>query len=203
MGFDRGQGELILNKGAEDMELEVFGKNLEVSEAIRDYVQKKIGKMSRYLPRLGEAKVEIHEEPTRSPQHRFTVQVTLSSKGILLRGEERGENIHVAVDAVADALARQIERYKGKLYKKGRGVSLARQAIASEGAIADSEAEDLPNEVRVKRFAVKPMSVAEAVEQMELLGHDFFLFVNADNDVLSLLYRRKYGDYGLIEPELA
>ena len=185
------------------MELQIFGKNMEVSQAIQDYVQKKIGKLARYLPKITEAKVEIYNEKTKSPQHRFTVQVTLNSKDTLLRGEEKGENIYVAVDAVAEVLARQIKRYKGKLYKKGRGVSLARQAPASEGVTVDVEAEGSPKVVKVKRFAVKPMSVTEATEQMELLGHDFFLFVNADNDALNLLYRRKNGDYGLIEPELA
>jgi putative sigma-54 modulation protein len=165
-------------------------------------VQRKVGKLARYLPNITEAKVEIHEENTRSPQSRFVAQVTLSSKGILLRGEERGERVRVAVDAVAEVLERQIERYKGKRYEKGRGVSLARQAV-SEGTVVPEVSEGLPKVVRVKRFAVKPMSVAEAAEQMELLGHSFFLFVNAENDVLSLLYRRKDGNYGLIEPELA
>ena len=184
------------------MELEVFGKNLEVSEAIQDYVQKKVGKLARYLPQLGEAKVEIREERTKSPQHRFTVQVTLNSKGTLLRSEEKGENVYTAIDAVTEVLTRRIERYKGKLYKKGRGVSLARQTGALERATADEEAEVLPKVVRIKRFVVKPMSVTQATEQMELLSHDFFLFVNTDNDALSLLYRRKNGDYGLIEPGL-
>ncbi|HEX75925.1 MAG TPA: ribosome-associated translation inhibitor RaiA [Dehalococcoidia bacterium] len=185
------------------MELQIVGKNTEISQPIQDYVQKKIGKLARYLRNIAEAEVEIYEEKTKSPQHRFTVQVTLNSKGTLLRGEEKGENIFVAVDAVAEVLARQIERYRGKLYKRGRGVSLARQTPGIEGAIIGSEAQVLPKVVRVKHFAVKPMSVAEAAEQMELLGHDFFLFVNADNDALNLLYRRRNGDYGLIEPELA
>lgn len=186
------------------MELQIFGKNLEISQAVQGYVQKKIGKLARYLPNITEAKVEIREEKTRSSQHSFTVQVTLNSKGTLLRGEERGENINVAVDAVSDVLARQIERYKGKLYKRGRGVSLANQALASEGATVGEEVEISPKIVRVKHFVVKPMSVAEATEQMELLGHNFFLFMNADNDdELNLLYRREDGDYGLIEPELA
>jgi len=185
------------------MELEVYGKNLEVSEAVRGYVQKKIGKLARYLPRLSDASVEIHEEQTKSPQHRFTVQVTLNSRGTLLRGEEKGENVYVAVDAVAEILARQIERYKGKLYKKGRGISLARQASVSGEGIPGQEAEALPKVVRVKSFPVKAMSVPEASEQMELLGHDFFLFINVDNDTLNLLYKRKNGDYGLIQPDLA
>ena len=185
------------------MELGVYGKNLEVSETIRGYVQKKIGKLARYLPSLSDASVEIHEEQTKSPQHRFTVQVTLNSRGTLLRGEEKGENVYVAVDAVAEVLARQIERYKGKLYKKGRGVSLARQASVSGELTPGQEAETSPKVVRVKHFPVKAMSVPEAIEQMELLGHDFFLFINADNDTLNLLYRRENGDYGLIQPDLA
>jgi putative sigma-54 modulation protein len=184
------------------MELQIFSKNMEITPAIQNYVQRKVGRLARYLPNITEAKIEIHEENTRSPQSRFVAQATLSSKGILLRGEERGERVRVAVDAVAEVLERQIERYKGKLYEKGRGVSLTRQA-ASEGTVAPEASEDSPRVVRVKRFAVKPMSVAEAAEQMELLGHSFFLFVNAENDVLSLLYRRKDGNYGLIEPELA
>lgn len=185
------------------MELQIFGKNLEISPTIQGYVQKKIGKLARYLPNIDEAKVEICEEKTKSHQHRFTAQVTLNGKGVLLRGEEKGENVNVAVDAVVEVLSRQIERHKGKLYEKGRGVSLARQSsVVSEEAVVNEEAEDMPKVVRIKRFAVKPMSVAEAAEQMELLGHSFFLFVNAENEVISLLYRRKDGNYGLIESEL-
>jgi putative sigma-54 modulation protein len=185
------------------MELQIFSKNMELTPEIQNYVQKKISKLARYLPNITEAKVEIHEENTKSPQGRFVAQVTLSSKGVLLRGEEKGERVRVAVNAVAESLERQIERYKGKLYEKGRGVSLARQAAALESAAASGASKGSPSVVRVKRFAVKPMAVAEAVEQMELLGHSFFLFVNIDSGVLSLLYRRNDGNYGLIEPELA
>src|SRR4030043_2235060 len=155
MGFDFSQRNLI--RGSE-MELQIFSKNMEPTPAIQNYVQKKLGRLARYLPGITEAKVEIHEENTRSPQSRFVAQATLSSKGVLLRGEERGERVRVAVDAVAEVLGRQIERYKGKLYEKGRGVSLTRKYASSEET-ADSEAsEDSPSVVRVKRFAVKPMS---------------------------------------------
>jgi putative sigma-54 modulation protein len=185
------------------MELQIFSKNMELTPAIQSYVQKKISKLARYLPNITEAKVEIHEENTKSPQGRFVAQVTLSSKGVLLRGEEKGERVRVAVNSVAEVLERQIERYKGKLYEKGRGVSLARQAAVLESTAASEVSKYSPSVVRVKRFAVKPMAVAEAVEQMELLGHSFFLFVNIESDELSLLYRRNDGNYGLIEPELA
>jgi len=185
------------------VDLQILSKNTEVTEVIQDYVQKKIVKLTRYLGNIIEAKVEIREEKTKSRQDRFTVQVTLNSKGTLLRGEEKGENVYVATDAVAEVLARQIKRYKGKLYKKGRGVSLARQGSMVEGMAAEEKAEALPSVVRVKRFSTNMMSVIEATEQMELLGHDFFLFINADNNALNLLYRRKDGNYGIIEPELS
>ena len=183
------------------MELQIFSKNMEISPDIRNYVQKKIGKLTHYLPNITEAKVEIHEENTKSPRYRYTAQVTLNSRGVILRGEEKGEGVRVVVDAVAEVLERQIERHKGKLHDKGRGLSLTRQPV--EDIVVEKESRDLPRVVRLKRFAVKPMSVTEASEQMELLGHSFFLFVNSDNDRLSLLYRRNDGHYGLIEPELA
>lgn len=185
------------------MELQILGKNVEIAPVIENYVRKKIGKLTRYLSNIAEAKVEISRENTKSPQNRFTVQVTLNTKGVLLRGEERGENVQTAIDAVAEVLERQIERYKGKLYDKGRGVSLARQTVASEGIVGNEDTAVWPRVVRVKRFAIKPMSVDEAAEQMELLGHSFFLFVNPESGALSLLYRRTDGNYGLIEPELA
>src|SRR4030066_2237780 len=137
------------------MELQISSKNMEISPAIRNYVQKKIGKLAHYLPNITEAKVEIHEENTKSPEHRFTAQVTLMSKGVLLRGEERGERVRVAVDAVAEVLERQIERYKGKLYEKGRGVSLTRQAAASEETGALEADDDSPKGVKVRAFGVK------------------------------------------------
>jgi putative sigma-54 modulation protein len=183
------------------MELQIFSKNMEITPDIRSYVQKKIGKLTHYLPNITEAKVEIHEQNTKSRQHRYTAQVTLNSKGIILRGEERGEAVRAVVDEVAEVLERQIERYKGKLQDKGRGVSLAKQP--EEDRVDEKKPGDLPKVVRLKRFTVKPMSVLEASEQMELLGHSFFLFVNSENDRLCLLYRRQDGNYGLIEPELA
>jgi putative sigma-54 modulation protein len=183
------------------VKLQIFSKNMEIPPDVESYVQKKIGKLTRYLSDISEAKVEIHEENTRSPQHRYTAQVTLNSRGVILRGEERGEGVRAAVDIVADVLERQIERYKGKLQHKERGHSINRQP--PEETITEEKPVKLPEVVRVKRFAVKPMSIKEAAEQMELLGHSFFLFVNSDNDRLCLLYRRDDGNYGLIEPELA
>jgi len=180
------------------MELQITGKNIDLSPAVRRYIERKLGKLSRHLPNIVGFKVEIFEEKTKSPQQRFVAQVTIDSSGTLLRGEERGDNLFIAVDKVAAVMNRQIEHYKGKRYDKGRSSSLARGELGEEMAVT----QPLRKVVKVKRFAVKPMSVAEAIDQMELLGHDFFLFFNADTEGLNLLYRRKDGNYGLIEPEL-
>jgi putative sigma-54 modulation protein len=180
------------------MKLQIVAKNnVEISETIRAYVEKKVGKLDRYLPTLGEGKVEISREGTKLPEQRFTVQVTLDSKGVLIRAQEKSKDMRAAVDRVADVLSKRIERYKGKLYDKNRGVSFARQGAAIE----DEEIDAPKSVVKTKHFLVKPMPLDEAISQMELLGHDFFLFVDADTDRLNLLYRRDDGNYGLIEPE--
>ena len=133
------------------MDLQVIAKNnVELSEAVRTYTEKKIGKLARYLPTIGEGKVEISHESAKLPQQRFTVQVTLDSKGVLIRAHERSDDIRTAVDRVVEVLTKRIERYKGKLYDKGRGVSLARQG-------ATIEAEDIEAPKRVvkgKHFLV-------------------------------------------------
>lgn len=180
------------------MELQITGKNVELTPEVRQYIERKLGRLNRHLPNITESKVEIFGEKTRSPQQRFVVQMTIDSRGTLLRSEERGEDLFSAVDRVAAIMNRQVEHYKGKLYDKGRGNSLARSEF-------QEETEEIPPSakvVKVKRFTVKPMSVAEAINQMELLGHDFFLFFSADSEQLNVVYRRNDGDYGLIEPEL-
>ena len=180
------------------MKLQVIAKNnVEVSEELEAYVEKKIDKLGRYLPTISEGRLEISQEGAKLPEQRFTVQVTLDSRGVLIRAQEKSKDIHTAIDRVVDVLSNRIERYKGKLYDKGRGSSFARQ-----GAAIETEDIEAPKRVvKSKHFLVKPMPLDEAISQMELLGHDFFLFVDADTEKLNLLYRRGDGDYGLIEPE--
>ena len=180
------------------MKLQIIAKNnVEVSETLEAYVEKKISKLGRYLPTIGEGKVEISREGTKLPEQRFTVQVTLDSRGVLIRAQEKSKDMRTAIDKVVNVLSKRIERYKGKLYDKGRGISFARQGAAIE----EEEIEAPKRVVKTKRFLVKPMPVDEAISQMELLGHDFFLFIDADTERLNLLYRRDDGNYGLIEPE--
>ncbi len=180
------------------MKLQIIVKNnVEVSETLKAYVEKKVGKLGRYLPTIDEGKVEISREGAKLPEQRFIVQVTLDSRGVLIRAQEKSKDIRTAIAKVVNVLSKRIERYKGKLYDKGRGVSFARQGAAIEA----EEIEAPKRVVKSKRFFVKPMPVDEAIRQMELLGHNFFLFIDADTERLNLLYRREDGDYGLIEPE--
>jgi putative sigma-54 modulation protein len=176
------------------MELNITAKNIELTATVRQLIENKLGKLGRHLPDIREYKVEISREKTRASQEHFVVQATIDSHGTLLRGVERGEDLPAAIKKVAAVIDRQIERYKGKLYEKGRGSSPKEEL--------EEEPPPAGRVVKVKRFALKPMSPAEAIDQMELLGHDFFLFFNADSEELNLLYRRHDGDYGLIEPEL-
>lgn len=178
------------------MELQITGKKIKLVPAVQQYIERKLGKLDRHLPNIVSSKVEVSEEKTKSSQQRFVVQVTVDSNGVLLRGEERGEDIFAAIDKVTAIMSRRIERYKGKLYDKGKGSSFAR------GTGEEAESTELRNVVKVKRFTVQPLSVDEAIEQMELLAHDFFLFLNDDTGEINLLYRRKDGNYGLIEPKL-
>jgi len=180
------------------MQLQISGKNMELSPEVRRYIERKLGKLNRYMPNIVETKVEISEEKTKSSQQHFIVQVTINSNGTLLRSQERGADLFSAINKVAAVMNRQIEHYKGKLYDKRRGSSFTRGGFSQELGIE----QPTQKVVKVKRFAIKSMSVNEAIDQMEFLGHDFFLFFNTDSEELNLLYRRKDNNYGLIEPEL-
>jgi putative sigma-54 modulation protein len=166
---------------------------------VRAYLEKKLAKLGRHLPSLDVVKVDLTEQKTKSQAQHFRAQITLEVNGTLLRAEEQAENMLVAIDQAVPALDRQIERYKGKLYKKSKA-SIAARAPAVEVPVEEAVAE--PRIVRTKRFPVKMMTPEEAAEQMELLGHDFFLFVDSTTKEMSLVYRRKDGNYSVIEPEL-
>jgi putative sigma-54 modulation protein len=153
--------------------------------------------MARYLPSIDGGKVEISREGARQPDQRFVVQATLNSNGMVIRAQEKADDIRTAVDRVVDALTNRVARYKGKRFEKGKDT-----VRTMEPAAAGGEAATRGRIVKTKQFTVKPMPVDEAAEQMELLGHDFFLFVNSDSGKANLLYRRKDGDYGLIEPNM-
>ena len=180
------------------MQLMIQGKNIEVTDRLEEYIEKKVGKLDRYLPTITEGRMELSVEGAKSAKDRQVAQLTLRSKGTLLRAEERTADMFTSIDAVVDKMYRQIVRYKGKRYGRGRG-----PGEAPPVELGEFEEEVAPRIVRTKRFEVSPMGAEEAVEQMELLGHDFFVFFNIDTNEINVIYRRKDGDYGLIEPELA
>jgi putative sigma-54 modulation protein len=177
------------------MQLIVSGKNLEVSDWLREYVEKKVGKLDRYLPSLTEARVELALEKTKNTKQSQVVQVTLRTNGTILRGEERSSDFTAAVDLVVDKLHRQIERYKSK-HERGR------THAEPETPVTEPVNTSQPQVVRTKRFRIPPMTEDEAIEQMELLGHNFFLFADRETGKLNVLYRRNDGNYGLIVPEI-
>jgi len=178
------------------MLIHVKGKNIEVTDRLREYVEKKVGKLDRYLPTITEARMELSVEGTKSAKDRQVAQLTVRSKGTLLRAEERTADMFASIDAIVDKMYRQIVRYKGKRYGRGRGPG-------EVPPVEEFEEEPPRRIVRTKRFQVAPMDEEEAIEQMELLGHDFFVFFNVNTDGINVIYRRKDGDYGLLEPELA
>ena len=192
------------------MQLVIKGRNIEVNDRLREYVEKKIGKMTKFLPDVQEIRVELAEEKSRKTSERQVVQVTMRSNGTLLRAEERNSDIYAAIDAVADKLNGQINRFKGKRRRKMERAQVAAvEALETEyisaamEPVADDEDLFEGRIVRTKRFSMLPMGEDEAIDQMELLGHDFFVFYNANSDSINVLYRRSDGNFGLLQPELA
>ena len=183
------------------MQLHIKGKNFEVTDRLRTYVDQKVGKLDRHLPGIIDAWVELSVEDTKAAQDRQVCQITLRTDRVILRAEERSDDMFTAIDTVLEKVNRQIDRYKGKRRDRRRGAG-----VTAEPGMAEAEAVEAEEEtaaiVRVKRFPITPMHPEEAIEQMELLGHDFFVFYNAEVGQINVLYRRKDGNYGLLQPEV-
>lgn len=182
--------------------VEVQTRNIRLTEKIEEYVNKKAGNLDHYLPAIDEARVELtHHKAARDVKDRNVVQVTVYGKGFTLRTEERAEEALAAFDLALDNMQRQIEHYKGKRYH-GRGDGRS-AAEAVEPIIDDETGELSPLVARHKKFVLYPMNEEEAIVQMRNLGHDnFFVFYNGETSKINVLYRRRNGSYGLIEPEL-
>ena len=188
------------------MDVIVRGKHFDVPDHVAERARTKLGKLPHYLSLLEDAAVEVDlaHEKAKEPGLRYVAHVTVSAHGVHLQATERAAKPEAAVDQAAQALARQAQRHKQRLYQRGRIRSpkaLAAQRARSQKPKGESGQPD--GVARVKRFLVKPMTAAEALEQMSALGHDFFLFHDADLGQFALLYRRRAGDYGLIVPELS
>ena len=180
------------------MEVTMKSKNIELSKAIRDYAEKKVLKLQRFFQ--GDS---VNAQVVVSTEKGLQIaEVTIQVNGLLLRGEEKTGDMYASIDGAVDKIERQIRKYKTKINRRLRqtGASIV-EAEFSPGVAEVEERHEEARIVKTKRFAVKPMSTQEAVMQMELLGHDFFVFSNSDTDEVNVVYRRRDGNYGLIEPE--
>jgi putative sigma-54 modulation protein len=176
------------------MDIQLNTRKLEVTPRLEEYVEKKVSKLGRYLSDVDRVRVDLATQNTRSANDRQIAQLTMWVRGTMLRTEERAADIFTAIDASVDKMQRQISRYKKRRQDRWQ---------RAEGAVPELEEEQAPagSIVRVKRFEVLPMVPEEAVEQMELLGHQFFVFLNAEEGGINVVYRRRDGDYGLIVPQ--
>ena len=182
--------------------IETVARNMRLTDNTREYVEKKAGKLERYLQEIDQVRIELsHAKSARNALDRQVAQITVHGKGFILRSEERADDIHAAFDTALDKIQRQIDRYKGKHHRgRGDGRSAA-EVVEEEELPVDETGELLPLIRRRKKFIVLPMTEDEALEQMRLLGHNnFFIFFNAEQNAIQVLYRRHNGTYGLIEP---
>lgn len=186
--------------------IRVQGKNLAVTGALRSYVEAKLARLPRRFDQVQEAQVVLSVARDRSLGRAQVVEITIWCDGVVLRAEEASEDMYASVDRAAGKLDRQIEKYRSRMIQKRRLDESRRrrrsqksaEAALRGGPVAEPS---VPAVVRTKRFAMKPMTTEEAVFQMEMLGHAFFVFRQAGTEEINVLYRRRDGDYGLIEPE--
>lgn len=174
------------------MNLVISGKNLDITEGLRSAVEDKIGKLERYFNDSTEVHVTMSTEKNRQK-----IEVTIPMKGSIIRAEEVSSDMYVSIDLVEEVIERQLRKYKNRLIDKAQNAAHLNQEFIDEEIFDDEEIEI----IRSKRFAMKPMDPEEACVQMELLGHNFFVFRNSETEEVNVVYKRKGSTYGLIEPE--
>lgn len=180
------------------MKYTIRGKNIEVTEALREYVQKRLGRLEKYFEAPPISDVTVTLSVVRDMQN---VEVTIPLPGVILRGEVKGNDMYASIDLVTEKLERQIRKLKTKANRKIREAGGMR-TFREEMNLPDMHDEDEQFElVRTKRFTLKPMNVEEAILQMNLVGHNFFVFSNSESsETVNVVYKRNDGTYGLIEP---
>ena len=182
----------IQYKGAMKMKFVYASKDMAVSESLKARVEKKLGKLERYFREEPEASIRFKVQKGA----RNIVEITVNAAGTILRAEESSNDMYLSIDHAVDKLESQIRRHRTKLEKRIREAEL--EPIA-EAPVYEEQNYDI---VRVKKFSIKPMGVEDAITQMELLGHDFFLFMNEEDETMNVLYRRNDGSYGLLKPDI-
>ena len=174
------------------MNLVISGKNLDITEGLRSAIEEKIGKLERYFTDTTEVHVTLSTEKNRQK-----IEITIPMKGSIIRAEEVSSDMYVSIDLVEEVIERQLRKYKNKLIDKEQNAAHLSQSFIEAD---DFEDEDIQI-IRSKKFAMKPMDPEEACVQMELIGHNFFVFRNCETDEVNVVYKRKGNTYGLIEPE--
>ena len=174
------------------MNLVISGRNIDITEGLRSAVEEKIGKLERYFNESTEVHITLSTEKERQK-----IEVTIPMKGSIIRAEQTSTDMYVAIDLVEEVIERQLRKYKNKLIDKEQAAAQLNKDFMEEDIYEDEEIQI----IRSKKFAMKPMDPEEACVQMELLGHSFFVFRNADTDEVNVVYKRKGDTYGLIEPE--
>ena len=174
------------------MRFTITGRNIEVTQGLREAVEDKLGKLDRFFAPATEAVVRLSVQKDIQK-----IEVTIPVKGHIIRAEESSSDMYVSIDLVEEILERQLKKYKNKLIDKKQSAPSFSEAFLQEDASAEEEIQI----VKSKKFAVKPMDPEEACVQMELLGHNFYVFLNADTEEVNVVYKRKGGTYGPIEPE--
>lgn len=181
------------------MNITVRGKNIEVTPALRDYVEKKASRITKYFSDVKEVNAVLSVK-----KNEHSVELTVSVNSIILRAQEKTEDMYTSIDLVVDKIERQITKYKTKLTRKFRNVpgpdasELFRSDLVPDSQVVDDEFKI----IKTKRFSIKPMAVEEAIMQMNLLNHDFYVYFDGDENAIRVVYKRDDGDYGLIAPEL-
>ena len=174
------------------MNLVISGKNLDITEGLRSAIEEKIGKLERYFTDTTEVHVTLSTEKNRQK-----IEITIPMKGSIIRAEEVSSDMYVSIDLVEEVIERQLRKYKNKLIDKEQNAAHLSQSFIEAD---DFEDEDIQI-IRSKKFAMKPMDPEEACVQIELIGHNFFVFRNSETDEVNVVYKRKGNTYGLIEPE--
>lgn len=175
------------------MKFKITGKNIEVTEALKERIMKKLGKLDKFFSPQTEAHVTMSIQ-----RNRHILEVTIPTDGITLRAEVANDDMYTCIDKAEDILERQIRKNKTRLEKKLHAGTFKPEYFSSDNTVEEEKEFKI---VRTKKFAIKPMPVDEAILQMNLLGHEFYMFSNADTNEVNVVYRRKDGNYGLIEPE--
>ncbi|MBD2663311.1 light-repressed protein [Richelia sinica FACHB-800] len=187
------------------MKLVIHGKNIEITDAIREYVHQKIEKAVNHFQNITN-EVDVHLSVARNPRinTKQAAEVTIYANGSVIRAEESSENLYASIDLVADKISRQLRKYKERRQEQKTQNQPLTETLATPAVVTDligDRTPELPEEVvRTKYFSMPPMTIEEALEQLQMVGHDFYMFRNAETGEINVIYERNHGGYGVIQP---